>query len=186
LRAPKANRHDEYVFTDRGYHVYEVERHFALVGAVRVPGLTQLRDAVADAHRGVFYISYGSNHIKKWSFVKRRQLWDKTYRPATDAGALSPDGRTLYMATGSANPAHWLVIDTSTGCVKRVIKAAGSGSHNTDMSLDGRYVFLGIHNSPHLGIYDRRTGKLRYIGGLIAGVRPIAVTRRYAFIDQTG
>jgi hypothetical protein len=188
LRPPAADHHDEYVFTDKGYYVYEAERHFALVRMVRVPGITQLRDAVADARRGVFYISYGANHIKKWSFRKGRQIWDKTYTPATDAGALSPDGGTLYMATGSSNPPDWLVIDTARGCVRRVIHASGSGSHNTDISLDGRYVYLGIHNSPHMGVYDTVTRRLRYVRGLVAGVRPIAVTGSgsYAFITQTG
>jgi hypothetical protein len=186
--APRADRHDEYVFTDRGYYVYGVERHFALLATVRIPGLSALRDAVADARGGFFYISYGTNHIKKWDFVHKRQVWDRTYSPGTDAGALAPDGRTLYMATGSSNPANWLIINTSDGSLRNTIRASGNGSHNTDISLDGRYVFLGIHNSPRLGIYDTVTKTIRYIPGLVAGVRPIAVTGRstYAFIDQTG
>jgi DNA-binding beta-propeller fold protein YncE len=186
--APRADRHNEYVFTDRGYYVYGVERHFALIETVTIPGLTELRDAVADAKRGFFYISYGTNHITKWDFVHERQVWDRTYLPGTDAGALAPGGGTLYMATGSDNPANWLVINTSDGSLRDTIRASGDGSHNTDISLDGRYVFLGIHNSPRMGIYNTATKTIRYVGGLVAGVRPIAVTGRstYAFIDQTG
>jgi hypothetical protein len=186
--APRADHHEEYVFTDSGYYVYGVERHFALIQAVRISGITELRDAVADAKGGFFYISYGTNHIRKWDFVHERQVWDRTYQPGTDAGALAPGGRTLYMATGSNNPANWLIINTSNGSLRGIIRASGDGSHNTDISLDGRYVFLGIHNSPRLGIYDTATKTIGYIRGLVAGVRPIAVTGRstYAFIDQTG
>ena len=186
--APRADRHNEYVFTDRGYYVYSVERHFALTQTVRISGITGLRDAVADARGGFFYISYGTDHVKKWDFVHNRQVWDRTYFPGTDAGALAPGGRTLYMATGSNNPANWLVINTSDGSLRNTIRASGDGSHNTDISLDGRYVFLGIHNSPQLGIYNTATRTIRYVRGLVAGVRPMAVTGRstYAFIDQTG
>jgi hypothetical protein len=186
--APRADRHNEYVFTDRGYYVYSVERHFALIQTVRISGLTELRDAVADAKGGFFYISYGTDHVKKWDFVHDRQVWDRMYLPGTDAGALAPGGRTLYMATGSNNPANWLVINTSDGSLRDTIRASGDGSHNTDISLDGRYVFLGIHNSPRLGIYNTATRTIHYVRDLVAGVRPIAVTGRstYAFIDQTG
>jgi DNA-binding beta-propeller fold protein YncE len=186
--APRADRHNEYVFTDRGYYVYAVERHFALIGTVKISGLTELRDAVADAKGGFFYISYGTNHIKKWDFVHERQVWDRTYIPGTDAGALAPNGGTLYMATGSYNPPNWLVINTSDGSLRDTIRASGDGSHNTDISLDGRYIFLGIHNSRRMGIYDTATKTIRYVRGLVAGVRPIAVTGKstYAFIDQTG
>jgi hypothetical protein len=79
--APQADRHDGYVFSDRGYYVYGVERHFALIQSVRISGLTELRDAVADAKGGCFYISYGTNHIRKWDFVHERQVWDRTYEP---------------------------------------------------------------------------------------------------------
>jgi len=185
LPAPKADQHDEYVFTNAGYYVYRQESNFALVDTVRIGGLTELRDAVADK-RGFFYISYGGSHVMKWNFRTKTAVWDRTYAPATDAGALSPDGSTLYMATGSDNAARWLIIRTSDGAVTSTIHADGSGSHNTDISLNGRYVYLGIHNSPRLGIYDTVKRTVSYVTGLTNGVRPIAVTRRYAFIAQTG
>jgi hypothetical protein len=181
---PVADQHNEYVFTNKGYYVYRQESNFALVDTVPVTGITQLRDVVADRN-GYFYISYGGNHVKKWNFETKTQVWDKTYSPATDAGALSPDAATLYMATGSYNAPTWLAIRTSDGAVTSSIHASGNGSHNTDISVDGRYVYLGIHNTPQLGVYDTVTKTVSYVTGLKSGVRPIAVTSRYAFVAQT-
>jgi DNA-binding beta-propeller fold protein YncE len=188
VKPPRADAHDEYVFTDAGYYVYRAERAFALVERVHVPGIRVLRDVVADGRRGFFYISYATNHIKKWDFVHRRQVWDRTYAPATDAAALAPGGATLYMATGSFNAADWLVIRTADGHVARTLHADGDGSHNTDVSADGRHVFLGIHNTPRLAVYDTHTSKLTYVEGLTNGVRPIAVDggNGYAYLAQTG
>src|SRR5204863_1761708 len=49
----------------------------------------------------------------------------------------------------------------------------GSGAHNTVVSNDGRYVYMGGRASPTLYVYETQTKKTKAIGPLIGTVRPL-------------
>jgi hypothetical protein len=94
--ADAADQHHEYVFTDNGsYYVYSVERGFTLVDTVMIPGITRLRDVTADATDGFFYIRYGDHRVKKWDYIGKREVWDRTDTPgdhtATNTGDSTPE-----------------------------------------------------------------------------------------------
>jgi len=65
---------------------------------------------------------------------------------------------------------------------------AGAGAHNTVVSNNGRYVYLGGRNHNYLDVYDTTTGRVRGIGPLKNGVRPFTVngSNTIAFTTATG
>jgi DNA-binding beta-propeller fold protein YncE len=104
-----------------------------------------------------------------------------------DSGAVSPDGKLLYMPTGENDSSGiWNILDTSNGAVVGTIHG-GAGAHNTIASNDGRYVYLGGRNHDDLDVYDTSTHAVREIGPLVGGVRPFTVngTNTLAFTTAT-
>ena len=71
-----------------------------------------------------------------------------------------------------------------------MIKAfrTGDGAHNTIVSNDGRYVYLGGRYHNYLNVYNTTNGHVRGIGPLQGGVRPFTVNRSntLAFTTATG
>jgi len=116
--------------------------------------------------------------------------WTHTYLSGIDSMSVSPDGRTIYMPTGSGTAGGaWKVIDASTGNVIGSIDTGSSQTHNTLMSLNGSHAYLETEASNYL--YKASTSRntvVGTIGPFNNAARPFTIngSETYAFVSTTG
>jgi DNA-binding beta-propeller fold protein YncE len=132
----------------------------------------------------------GSGSVLAYDLLAKRVVWSVHLRTGIDSGAVSPDGKRLYMPDGElSSNGDWYILDTATGGVLGKIETPGSGPHDGVMSADGRLLALGDRNYPRLLIYNTQTGRLQAkIGPLAGGVRPNTINGAdsVAFTTATG
>jgi hypothetical protein len=191
--------HYEYVFPPSGsVDAYDLDNGFALLKSVAVPQLMNVGfnlGAVGDSTSGMLYVSSGTQgggtgHVLEYDPVKDSVVWARSYAFDVDSAALTPDGLTLYQATGAmASGGIWQILDTSNGNPKSTIDSGGTGPHDTLVTLDGKKVFLGPRHSNYLVVADTTNNTiLQKIGPVASGVRPFTVNGKatLAFINTAG
>ncbi len=145
----------------------------AIVGQVTLPNLADPRTRCRPA-TNTLYVAYGGSggssgagSMLAYNLVTGKTLWRHTYETGVDNIAITPNGRTIYMAVGeSSNSSTWEIIDPSNGKVIGSIEG-GSGPHETIMGPDGKYVYLGGVNTPYLYVASTSTNRVvRKIGPL--------------------
>ena len=180
---PSGVQHLEYVFDDGLISVYDMDQGQALVKTISLPQTDAgIRGATAAPTTHMLFISYGGDgggngdgSVLAYDLVAERVAWTIHLSTGIDSGAVSPDGKRLYMPTGeNTSSGLWDIIDTSNGAVTGTIQG-GAGAHNTIVSNDGRYVYLGGRNHNYLDVYDTTNGQVREVGPLVSGVRPFTV-----------
>ncbi len=133
--------------------VYHLTRPYSLVQTIHVfRGTANVRGATASAATHMFYVMYNQNHhgyVAKVDLLTHRVLWDKNlHDPGVDRGDVTPNGQTLYLPTWEGDPKsrYELVVNAVTGVIKGKITGGISAfparSHDTSVSLDGKYVFM--------------------------------------------
>jgi DNA-binding beta-propeller fold protein YncE len=180
-----------YVAADDRIGVYDIDRDHKLVQSISVPQLDELHGIIASPRMRRLFVSCGGNGsstgtVLAFDLVTSRLLWAEEYRQGANSGAITPDGRTIYMPTGTrSDNGRWNVVDPSTGAVTDSIDA-GRGPHNTIVSPDGRLVYLGGRSDPYL--YVASTAKnqvLKKIGPLLSGGRPFTINGRQSLSFTT-
>lgn len=197
VKAPGAPRPGvrrlEYVFEDGLISVYDMERGQDLLKTISLPQTDAgIRGVTVAPVTHTLFISYGGDgggygngSVLAYDLLGERVLWTVKLKTGVDSGAVSPDGRRLYMPTGENNPSGiWNVLDTTNGAIVGKIHG-GAGAHNTIVSNDGRYVYLGGRDSNYLGVYHTSTGQVRNIGPLRNGVRPFTVNGANTLVFTT-
>ncbi|HEU5381181.1 MAG TPA: hypothetical protein VFV38_37630 [Ktedonobacteraceae bacterium] len=178
--------HYEYVFSDGGMYVYDMDRGHILVKQKRLPTSAGVRGVVGDAATHRLYISFGSDgngggQMLAYDVVTDQILWTKTYAFGIDSMALTPDGKYIYMPDGElASSPYWYVINATNGTPTGAKIDGGPGPHNTVMSLNGKHVYMGARNmantATYLTVADTATnGNVRKIGPFLKGVRPFVI-----------
>jgi YVTN family beta-propeller protein len=184
-------QHYFYNFTDGNMYVYDIDNNFNLVYSTAQPTSSGIRGMVASPTDGMLYIafggaggSYGNGGLLKYNLLTNAVVWQKNYNFGIDSPGITPDGKTIYLADGEFSGSNlWYVIDTSTGNVITSI-AAGTGPHNTIVSLDGTRVYMGARYTSSDYIADTSTNTVvGTIGPLKSGGRPFTIngTQTYAF-----
>jgi hypothetical protein len=174
--------HYEYVFLDGSMSVYDVDDSFKLLKTISLPqtegGVRGVTVAPASHLLFVIYGGDGNGYngsVLAYDLVAERVVWTVHLNTGIDSGQVSPDGKRLYIPTGENTPSGiWNILDTASGAVVGTIQG-GSGAHNTVVSNNGRYVYLGGRESNYLDVYDTTNGTVRGIGPLISTVRPFTV-----------
>lgn len=192
-----------YVFPDGAMDVYAMDRGFALVAHQALPTGIGTRGVAADPQHHALFLSYGSDSgsggkLLKYDLVTGRVLWTHAYAHGIDSFAITPDGATIYMPDGElTDDGKWYEVNASDGSeTGRVIDtgavAGDNGPHNTVVSLDGRYVYLGDRNyndtssgGNNFYQYDRVSGHLNVIGPFRSGIRPFTVNRANTLVYAT-
>ena len=197
-RAPGAagDHRFEYVFPDREIDVLTTAPPFRIVERVHVPELHSIRGVAVDLRTATLFASIGGNGgaagdggLLAYDLRRNRVLWQRAFPTGTDSLAASRDGRRLFVPEGErSNGDVWYVVDSSSGRVVDEIHAA-PGPHNTIVSPDGRFVYLGPRNSRYLVVASTATDRVTLrVGPLEPGVRPFTVDERrgLAYTTATG
>jgi hypothetical protein len=174
--------HYEYVFLDGSMSVYDVDQSFKLLKTVSFPQTESgVRGVTVAPSSHLLFIIYGGDgngyngSVLAYDLVTERVVWTVHLKTGIDSGQVSPDGKRLYIPTGENTPSGiWNILDTANGAVLGTIQG-GSGAHNTVVSNNGRYVYLGGREYNYLDVYDTTKGTVRGIGPLVGTVRPFTV-----------
>jgi hypothetical protein len=188
-------KHLEYVFEDGLISVYSIDEAQKLVKTISLPQTDiGIRGVMVAPPTHMLFISYGPDSTESggsvlaYDLVAEKVVWTVKLKSGIDSGAVSPDGKTLYMPTGENSPSGiWNVLNASNGALLGTIQA-GAGAHDTVASQDGRYVYLGGRDYNYLDVYETATHRVRGVGPLQGGVRPFTVNGAdtLAFTTATG
>ena len=195
VAAAPAVEHLEYVFNNGLISVYDIDTGFKLVKTISLPQTdTQIRGVTVSPVTHMLFISYGGDggstgngSVLAYDLVGEKVVWTVNLKTGIDSGMVSPDGKLLYMPTGENTPSGiWNIVNTSNGAIVGTIQG-GAYAHNTVVSNDGNYVYLGGRQYNYLGVYEKSTGKVRYVGPLVNTVRPFTVngSNTLAFTSAT-
>jgi DNA-binding beta-propeller fold protein YncE len=191
-------RHLEYIFNDGPVEVYDIDNGFKLVETFSLPGTTRgVRGVAVSPATHMMFVSFGGDgggngngSVLAYNLVTKQVLWSVNLNSGIDSGAVSNDGKLLYMPCGElCGTGTWNVMDTSNGTVVGTIVPNGTGPHDGVMSADGKVLLLGNRNYPHVSVYDMATKSLHApLGTLVGGVRPLTINSRdnRAFTTSTG
>ena len=187
--------HYEYVFPDGSVDVYDMDHAHKLVQKIQLPTNAGVRGIAASPQTHMLYVSYGSDSgaggsLLKYDLVARTIVWKKTYGHGIDSMAITPDGKTIYMPDGElSGDGKWYIVDAQTGNERGVINA-GTGPHNTLVSLNGTHVYMGGRYTRYLEVAATATNQIIQRIGPVRGngVRPFTVNGQetLAYISTTG
>lgn len=197
-KVANAVHHYEYVFPAGSMYVYDMDAGQRLIQHVELPMTADkgVRGVVASPRTHTLYVSYGGDggfngdgSMLAYDLLSGRVLWTRDYPNGIDSMAITPDGTRIYMPTGEIDQSGvWEVLNAANGEEIGTIQGPG-GAHNTVMSLNGRYVFLGGRDNDHLYEVSTATNRVvRLIGPLRESVRPFTINGRntLAFTTATG
>jgi DNA-binding beta-propeller fold protein YncE len=183
--------------------VFDRDRGHALVKVIPLEApegttpVMHIRGITASAATQTLYIShYGrykdlrpggplSGYVLALDMATDRVLWNRSFPSSVDRGAVTPDGRTLFMPSGElARTPYFYTIDAATGeeqPAQRITVAPYT--HNTVITLDGSRVFMTAFGAfsnanfePYIHIADTRTGEvIKKVGPFAAHLRPITI-----------
>ncbi len=186
--------HYFYDFPNGYMNVYDMDNNFTLVQSVQI-GTTNVRAVVFDPHSSMLYISdggdggiNGNGALIKYNLVTETQVWKQPFTFGVDSMAISPDGKTIYMPDGAASTdGLWYIVSTANGAVTGTISTlSGISPHDTDMSPNGQYVYLGGVNNNYLRVASTATGQIvQQVGPLQAGVRPFVINQSATMVFTT-
>jgi len=195
---PSGVRHLEYVFNDGPVNVYDIDNGFRLVETFTIAGTNRgVRGVAVAPATHMMFISYGGDgggngngSVLAYDLVARRIVWSVNLNTGIDSGAVSADGKLLFMPDGeNSSNGNWYILDTANGHVIGKIETPGAGPHDGVMSADGKLLQLGDRNYSHLLIYNTQTGKLQeQARSLVGGVRPNTIngSDSISFTTATG
>ena len=190
--------HYLYVFPDHTLDVYDMDNNFQLVQQISLPTTDGGRGIIADPASGSLYLSYhgdggihGTGSLLKYDLINNKVVWTQNYSFGIDSGAISPDGKTIYMPDGeAAYDGTWHLINASDGTSKGTIFTVnGNAAHNTIVGFTGKRVYLGGLNNSTFFAADTSTNKINTtIPNMKGGVRPFTIngSESLAFTTHTG
>jgi DNA-binding beta-propeller fold protein YncE len=191
--AADGTQHLEYVVDNGAIFVYDIDHGQALVRQLPLPWLKGVRGVAVSTRDPTLFLSYGGDggnagngSLAAYDLRGDRILWNRSYGTGVDSFALTPNGRMIYLPTGELSSGHeWLVIDARTGDRTATIHG-GRGPHNTIVSLDGAFAYLGGRTDSHLYVVRTRDNRIvRRVGPLKPGLRPFTINGRHTLAFTT-
>src|ERR1700730_17955825 len=191
-------RHLEYIFNDGPVSVYDIDHGFKRVESFTLPGTNRgVRGAAVAPATHTMFVSFGGDggangngSVLAYDLARRKVVWSVNLHSGIDSGAVSNDGKLLYMPSGeNSSNGDWHIINTANGSLIGTIKTPGTGPHDGVLSADGSILQLGDRNYSNLLIFDTRAGRVvRKVGPLIGGVRPNTINagNTLSFTTATG
>jgi DNA-binding beta-propeller fold protein YncE len=189
-RVDGPTRHYEYVFPDGSMSVYDIDHGHRLVQQASLPTTAGVRGVAASPRTHMLYISYGGDggshgngSLLAYNLLTNQVVWARTYHHGIDSMAISPNGTTIYMPDGELSPdGTWYVVNAATGHDVGTIKA-GTGPHDTVVSLDGSLVYLGGRDYNYFEVASTRTNQvIKKVGPFKSGIRPFTVNGKNTLV----
>lgn len=174
-----------------GLLIFDIDKGHEFVRRVDVPSFKEgVRGIDACAATGRLYITTSAHRLICMDIKSDNVLWEKTYDTGCDRGAITPDGKVLYVPSGWwIHDQCWMVVSGETGEeIAPRIKVNGA-AHNTLVSLDGTRAYLA--STTTLTVIDTKTQKVLQTISPIgeSGVFPFtvngAMTRAYVCLGNT-
>lgn len=198
VTSPGLVSHYEYVLTDSGVSVYDIDNSFKVVESFTLPGTNRgIRGVMVSPVTHMLFVTYGGDgggngagSVLAYDLLAKRVAWSVNMSSGVDSGAVSSDGALLYLPDGeNSSDGVWNILDAATGQLVGKIETHGSGPHDGVMSADGKTLLLGDRNYNYLSVYNTQTGKVEEeVGPLVGGVRPNTLngSDSIAFTTATG
>ena len=169
-----------------GILVFDIDQGHRFVRRIDIPGLSDIRGFCGNAKNHAVYYSTTSLRLGAFDIEKDQVIWDRRYEAGCDRACITPDGKTIYSPTGwwwKGTNSGFLVIDAASGDVTQRIPV-GPMAHNSLVSLDGRWVYLGTETT--LSVFstqgNERVRQITPVGE--SGVFPFTIDsrNRYAYV----
>jgi hypothetical protein len=140
-----------------GVLVFDIDDGHKLVKRISVPRFEAgTRGFTANKASHSLYFSMSGGRVGRIDLETEKVVWDKTYDRGADRSSITLDGKKLYVPTGywyAGEDAGLLVLNAENGeLIKRI--TVGPGAHNSIVSLDGRFLYLGTRTA--LTVFDTR------------------------------
>jgi DNA-binding beta-propeller fold protein YncE len=170
-----------------GILVFDIDADHKFVRRITIPSFREgLRGFTPSAANHCAYYSTTSRRLGCVDLETDKVLWEQTYNAGCDRSSVSADGTKVFVPSGwwyKGEDSGFLVVDAKNGNLLRRI-TVGPQAHNSIVTLDGRYVFLGTDTM--LTMFDARDEKValqvKDVGEF--GVFPFTVDsqNRYAYV----
>jgi hypothetical protein len=140
-----------------GILVFDIDNGHKFVRRINVPVFEEgMRGFAGNLKTHSIYFSTSNHRLGSFDLETEKVVWEKTFDVGCDRSSITLDGKKIYVPTGwwySGDDSGMLVVDAGNGHLLKHIKV-GPQSHNSIVSLDGRFVYL--CTSTMLTIFDTR------------------------------
>ena len=129
-----------------GILIFDIDDGHRFVRRIDIPIFQEgLRGFTGHAKTHRLYYSTTNRRLGCFDAEKENIIWERTYEAGCDRSSVTQDGGRIYVPTGwwySEEDSGFLVVDAEDGdLIKRI--HVGPAAHNSIVSLDGRFVYLG-------------------------------------------
>jgi DNA-binding beta-propeller fold protein YncE len=138
-----------------GILIFDIDNGHKLVRRINLPIFEEgLRGFTGNLKTHSVYYSTSNRRVGAFDLEKDQVVWEKTYEVGADRSSITLDGKKIYVPTGwwdKAEDGGLLVVNAENGeLIKRI--RVGPQAHNSIVSLDGRFLYLGTQTM--LTVFD--------------------------------
>ena len=141
-----------------GILIFDIDDGHSFVRRIDIPVFEQgLRGFAGSLVTHSVYYSSQNGLLGAFDLETEQIVWEKTFGAGSDRSSITMDGTKVYVPTGwwySGEDPGVLVVDADNGeLIGRI--AVGPRAHNSLVSLDGRFLYLGTNQM--LTVLDTET-----------------------------
>src|SRR5689334_2576577 len=144
-----------------GILVFDIDNGHKFVRRIEVPEFSEgLRGFTPNLKTHRAFFSTSNKRVGAIDLETGKVLWNRTYETGADRSSVTLDGNKVYVPTGwwDLKPdGGLLVLNAENGDkIKRI--TIGPAAHNSLVSLDGRFLYLG--NQTTFTVFDTKDEKI--------------------------
>ncbi len=129
-----------------GILIFDIDNGHSLVRRIDIPVFEEgLRGFAANLETHSAYFSTQNPRIGAFDLETEQITWQQSHHLGSDRSSITLDGKKLYVPTGwwvRGDDSGVLVLNAENGEIIKHVRV-GSQAHNSLVSVDGRYLYLG-------------------------------------------
>ena len=129
-----------------GILIFDIDNGHSLVRRINIPVFEEgLRGFAANLETHSAYFSTQNPRIGAFDLETEQITWQQSHHLGSDRSSITLDGKKLYVPTGwwvRGDDSGVLVLNAENGEIIKHVRV-GSQAHNSLVSVDGRYLYLG-------------------------------------------